>query len=448
MKDKRAELLSEYENARLTKIASDILDEISQGNDPNDVVYKKAVEHNLDLPFIQRICQTVNVGNSISLFKTAANRDLEFPIADLNTVVTKLYSSDKSANKSNDYIIAKINPKIQKEDEFDDVEDIQKPEPYKQANQFNRMVKLYNSLEQVWETSRFEAESKKMAFIDKLQEIQTYFLRNPESFEAVDARVTSGLGKSAKEIINLVYDVFDLQKQTRIKVASSELASAFVDSSKAPYRQINEALTLFSEFTKAANILQIHTYGLAKMSQLLGFEKFADNGEKNEKSNPAPKPKDTKKDSLSSTILNASAKIKNLFDPDARPAVVTKNDSKPIDRYFYRPAVTGPNSISTKPEFAEYKALRASATLHDIIQNDEVLKSADPDLVAKTFNDLIGINPLAADQPLLLRNILRKTVIQNGVIEPYELSQLADISKKLQEQDSNNLKAYLNVPAK
>jgi hypothetical protein len=351
------------------------------------------------------------------------------------------------------------------DDDEDDYPDT-KPAPIKQADQHNNIVKIYNSLKQAHESVRFEAEAQKMAFISKLENLRKFFIRNPEKFEAVDSRIEAALGKSAKEILKLVYYTQGLDTQPRIKWASDKLKVIAVDLKQQPYKQIEESLQAFSDFLKAANTLNLCTLTLEAVKENLNFEKVAQNPaqpgstpgqqigwqEREDRKNKQEQTdKDKKEEGDSMWDLLQKQYLGMFFKDDKNPEkqqpVGAQDANKPTNKYFYRPNVTGPNATTLSPELAEYRALRASAVLHDMIAHDEVIGSADPELVTETFNNLVNVNPLLADQPLLLRNVIRKTILQSGVVEPYELAQLADVTKRIQEQDSEKLKAHTYAPS-
>jgi len=80
------------------------------------------------------------------------------------------------------------------------------------------------------------------------------------------------------------------------------------------------------------------------------------------------------------------------------------------------------------------RGIRTQATFHDLMSNDEFLSGADPQHVAKLYNEISQVSPRAVDQPMLMRALLRRYVAQ-GQVDPHEVQQLAEIEGKLKARE-------------
>jgi hypothetical protein len=76
-------------------------------------------------------------------------------------------------------------------------------------------------------------------------------------------------------------------------------------------------------------------------------------------------------------------------------------------------------------------SIRVRAMMNDMLANDEVLSSYPQESVAAAYNQLAQLAPTAAQQPAVMRGLLRKMVQQGGVIEPFEAHQLGRIESGL-----------------
>jgi hypothetical protein len=81
------------------------------------------------------------------------------------------------------------------------------------------------------------------------------------------------------------------------------------------------------------------------------------------------------------------------------------------------------------------RGIRAQATFHDLMANDDFLQGADPKHVTKLYNEISQVSPRAVDQPLLMRALLRRYIGQ-GVVDPHDVQQLAELEGKLKERES------------
>jgi len=80
------------------------------------------------------------------------------------------------------------------------------------------------------------------------------------------------------------------------------------------------------------------------------------------------------------------------------------------------------------------RGIRAQATFHDLMSNDEFLSGADPQHAAKLYNEISQMSPRAVDQPLLMRALLRRYIAQ-GQVDPHDVTQLAEIEGKLKARE-------------
>lgn len=78
---------------------------------------------------------------------------------------------------------------------------------------------------------------------------------------------------------------------------------------------------------------------------------------------------------------------------------------------------------------ARMESIKSKAMLNDFLSNDPILSSYEPESVTNVYNQVASMAPNAARQPALMRGLLRKAIQQGGVIEPFEIQQLAQLEK-------------------
>jgi hypothetical protein len=76
------------------------------------------------------------------------------------------------------------------------------------------------------------------------------------------------------------------------------------------------------------------------------------------------------------------------------------------------------------------KQVTIRSTLNDLLVNDPVIKGYDPEEVVEFFNELVRLQPAIADQPAVLRGLLRRS-LQQGQIEPFEAGQAVSIGNDI-----------------
>ena len=76
------------------------------------------------------------------------------------------------------------------------------------------------------------------------------------------------------------------------------------------------------------------------------------------------------------------------------------------------------------------RKIRTAVMMHDLMQNDNVLRGYKPTDIADAFNDISQMSPRLASQPMLSRSLLRKWLPQGG-IDTFEAKDVAETEKLL-----------------
>ena len=101
-------------------------------------------------------------------------------------------------------------------------------------------------------------------------------------------------------------------------------------------------------------------------------------------------------------------------------------------RTFAEKAKTKVTSEIFDPEQEnKLRAMRAKVILNDLMINDPIISSAPAEDVAEAYNVISRMVPLAAQQPGILRSMLRRMIHQEQTIEPHEAQQLIGVEQQL-----------------
>ena len=95
----------------------------------------------------------------------------------------------------------------------------------------------------------------------------------------------------------------------------------------------------------------------------------------------------------------------------------------------------------------ERRRAQVYTTLAEILNDDEIISTYPEDEIVNAFREIVTIAPMIVDRPGILRALLRKRLAQ-GVLEPYDVAQLMDISQKLMQAKRINLELATMAPTK
>lgn len=86
------------------------------------------------------------------------------------------------------------------------------------------------------------------------------------------------------------------------------------------------------------------------------------------------------------------------------------------------------------------KNIKAQATLHDLLLNDDVISGHDPADVANAFNEIANVAPGVVDSPAVLQALLRKR-LEAGQLADFDVKQLLEMDKIKTERDHKRLES-------
>ena len=446
-------MLSRDTEEALAGYLHEIVDHVDDGMAPTDAVYKVAAAKDLPSGHVRVLCQAYNTGRTLGQMKTAASPEekaAEFPLADPDAVLARLYPETiKSAGQvhretavSPDYaaqpgqwlqrkhqaeLLADYAPGLAPREKQAEAPRV--PEPYTDNA---RWLAKRAALTRQYEECRREVDMAGMHALEKLGELVTYFKRAGSlPYPAVrrNCEIVHGSSVSA---------LFDEVAQRWPAVTKQAGESLGFHPEQQPYNLVAECLAAGQRYKQASDAFEraelpppiLRTPNRAD-STICPEWKVADS--------PNPTQAEAK---------TASAYL-NLDEPEKQAGMGSGMALGMIGRDLMNQAsgkvfpdedklVASMKSQLESPEHeAELRGIQTQALLHDLVHQDPVLKSYDPQDLVESYNYLAQLAPRAAGSRPLMQSLLRRHMAQ-GQIEPHEISQLVDIDSQLHERDATH----------
>lgn len=369
----------------LCRLADEATKRANAGENPNSAIADLSMAHQLSEPMIQRLCEAINVGRTLDLFKESSNRTNEFPIADAAEVLRLVDAAVPAVkNAACPDLYSMAYPSAVK------VAHTRGPteEPVSFVNLYRRSSDAVKSERRQRDWAFIDVNRAKEAMIRASREICGYFSRRPQQWEPFESHILSS--DEHAPLLEFIRTAGNLD-QCGIKRGSAQdiPAIATPEGLDVPIRLFEKCCQCLEDLVAAIDVYRqrVECAEQEEQQHKTAWDKFG-------------------------------AGLEGwLGTPDGKQeAPVSAPDLK---------------SLLRDPEHeGEIQAIRAATTLHPMLQYDEVLSRADPELVARLYNTIIHLVPKLSDQPVLLQGILRRAVHQGGTLEPFDLTQLTRIQKE------------------
>lgn len=79
----------------------------------------------------------------------------------------------------------------------------------------------------------------------------------------------------------------------------------------------------------------------------------------------------------------------------------------------------------------EMASIRTRAMLSEFMSVDPIISTYDPDEVSTAYNQVVQLAPRAAQQPAIMRGLLRKLLQQQDALETFDADQITQIESRL-----------------
>jgi hypothetical protein len=421
--------------ARLISAVREINGLVEGGSDPTDAIIKIAQQHRFLPQTVPLLVNAYNVGRTAWQQEVGSGilgKQAEFPIARLEAVQAALYP-EKSASPgelrrqtavSADYSRPPSPHLLRKLAACG-------PSPatiafklVKQAavrespvQRVDRSLKKLAEDRRTAEHSRQKVAAAKERTIAHLGQVRDYFKqasqdRLPYAAVAHNARLL--FGNFAEPILKFAYADAQLrepQQLPRLHV----LQPATLQMQ--PYQQIKAAI----DSALALAGLETEQEHLQKSLTLKLADAVPSFSPPSRGASPLLGTADSSESKAAGFLTNA---LSAGLGATARGAVPSATEPRESAIQKTQLALTDPSHMQA------LRGIETQVMLNDMLSNDEVLSSYDPDQVLTVYNELARMGPRLAQQPAVMRPLLRKYMTQGG-IEPFEAQQITDMEKSM-----------------
>lgn len=439
--------ISKETETKLVRSLEKVASLVQDGALPNDAIVKVAEDDNLPIGHVQLMVQAYNNARFNQQRKSSsllAEKSAHFKLADPKDIYDRLWPDNvkeahaKSLLPSSNEIAddysrppARIEPDRFTSTDFEKVAQSFSAGAQPLPREPHYYMKKAHSLIKELDVEHAEKRRLLNAARDKVAEAydglldyfkRAYHLPYPEVKEAA----LSLYGAEAGPIFDHIED--QMPKLLKDRVGHYKVA---VDRTQAPYNLIEKCLTKVSEY-------------LRRFNDLGKFSKEAGAATANLMEQFMPLQRIPLKGSLLSH--RGEKRAEDDFGMFSGPIgqIGQQLMARPLASQLMKSVEPGDTdklerkSLTTMMDPThdqKLRAIRAQATFHDLMANDEYLQGADPTHATKLYNEIAKVSPRAVDQPLLMRALLRRYLSQ-GVVDPSEVQQLAEIEGKLKDRET------------
>lgn len=427
-------LPKEAENLILDSI-EDVCAHVSDGDHPTDAVIKVAEERELSPNFIKLVCTGYNTGATNFQFGKEArtlSKMAEFPIADVNAVIEKIYPSKPekaSVLKASSAISDEYKRKpVNKQASVKHLEKLAAEKlPVTEKKAFvapveDRMAKAYGQAQAI----KRELEVKRALYareqdelllaIGKLTRQVKYANVDFPTFEYVATHTYKELGKSICDTISA-----RLPNTKRASATPAKLVT--VDWAAEPYSTLAECVKHARAVHGCSVVYRWHEEkAQEKIAELL---------------NPFEVARPEMPEKKASVLLGAQPeveKVANGFLGGMLGGALQRSLQAPVTNTLTpKPTselVSGTvNELDDPDHENELRKIQARTMMQDLLLNDEIISGYDPGEVLDAYNEIVSVTPRAATQAAIIRPLLRRRL--QGSMEPFEASEMLNIEKSL-----------------
>lgn len=403
-------------------------DLIVAGSHPNDAILKVAEENRFSPQIVQRMVEAVNTSRTLAHFKMAQGsvRADTFPVADSAAILEKMYPPTVQTEGQKAAAVW-VPPELQRREStnFMRKSALSVPMPARPSiptysgDIEDRQRKAFarrEGLRKAADSARSAYRQEFYKLLDMVKTAADYFRRlEHEPFARVEAKLISEYGPLSQKIASMIYEAGNLAKRNEKRAEVDKPVQMVFDRAREPYKTLAaamdqaelmykkaemaiEAEDILSEFEKTA--------GLSPPKEQLVLEEVL--------SGEPVRPFAKRSFDLEDTLLSGGTTALGLKDPEGRGA-----------------KIEAISEVMNPQHEAQMQSVKVQAMLNDFLSNDPIISSYPSNDVIGAFNQLSQLSPTVAQQPAVMRGMLRKVLQQEGVMEPFEAHQMTQIEKTL-----------------
>ena len=420
------EKLSKTDETRVLVALENAIDSVNRGTAPNDAIRKVAEAQQFSPQIVQRMVEAFNVSKTLSHMKSASGseRAASFPLADATAILSVMYPEKvltSAERKCAEYRPAGV---TEREDFMTVRRDVKLPtskvaayptDPQMEAHrQFNRR----DALRKEAEVERSAYRTRHMRAWGLAEKAAEYFRYvDHEPFETVEKKAMAAYGPIGKSCMDLIYSVGGLREKRAKEAPTQQL---IFDRTREPYRIIEQLYKAAQEVTTSAEAVIRAEEKLAAFEKKGQFkpvepESLLDSVLVEGSNRPFEKAAIPLDFDLTNIATQAAMGAFGLKDPSSKGTLESRTLANVLD----------------PGHEAEMRAAKTKVMLNDFLVNDPILSGYDPGEVSDAYNQIAQLTPEVANQPAVMRGLLRRVLQQGGVMEPFEAHQTSQIESQL-----------------
>lgn len=447
--------LSKQAEQRLTEALEKVASLVSEGEHPNDAIVKIASDLGIPAGHVNLMVNAFNTGRTETQRKIGQDifeKAAEFDLADAEDILGRMFPKEvkTAAEIVNESVVAEeyslppmwhrnITKKASLNQTLPPMQTksgkiVEKVEPLP-VDPVVAMKKAHcktKDLSREIENRRGEVSNLQDGLLESITKLAEYF-RQPgcEPFLSVKSNMTRLFGKKAEtlfgilesrngklakqassnreyfSLVNFQQEPYSLVKTCMEKAESYlEKKAAFESFEKQSKAQMEETLLPFAQVQDPSR-----TYGVLESVEKRSFFE-----EVQKKMQDIPLVKAY--NNAEGAIYGDMAKM-DIYDKG-------REEAKSLSK------------LQDPAHIAKLRNLETSSMLTDLMANDEIISSYNPEEVIHHYNEISQIAPRASSQEGVIRAVLRKRLAGGqSAIDPYEVGELLDMENKIKDRDTD-----------
>lgn len=408
---------------KLRSALEDAVKFCNSGSTPDEAVCKAASAHEFNSDQTDRLVETLNTAITINQYKQASDRTASFPLAHKTKVAAMMLDADnvlgKTEKKSEaasthiyfDYSKPAYDYIAHEDDVVEKV--AENEEKTTGLSRDNLAYLLVNRMKLVKNAADFAANIAGMMKSDLVTQL----------YGLADTLRKGGVEKYARFKESADKDIVkELDKVLPVQFKEAKCKSSLVDDSDLA----SEIKTAEDMADTLSSMKDMRAQADSMHKQAKKMDSEISTAFIGEEEGPSTFLSLFKEASLakSSSMVGRLAFGKGMTTDS--PGLVHSDAFKLDDMLFGNKAKENDETERT------VENVRRAMMLQDLMTRDEIIREADPDVVASTYQTLLNMSPQIANDKELTRAVLRQAV-NSVAISPYDASTWTDLEKKQRE---------------
>jgi len=427
--------LNEDQEQEITDALTGVADLVKEGETPDDAIVKIASEKQLPAGYVRLMANAYNTGQSLGNIRngtTLTEKASAFPLANAMNILDRLFPDDvkTAAEVSMDTTVSSeydLPPtywlqRRKAEEKAANAIDLPRenieayPGPAEKPGK--QAVSKLRQLKKEAEQKRLDAISAGYRVTGSINDLTNYFRKvGHVSLDTVRKNAAAVIGSKVHGLLNKV-------EEQRGKLAKKSADSSYhnVDWNAAPYSLITESLDAIDNFKEIKIALDrfekeaeadaveiVRPFCVAGLQPVIKGSVWDHRSQKEANILPI---------AVGASLGGAGKEIVGDI-ADTKDDVLEMSDR-----------------IGSRDHEDKLRSIQTKTMLNDMLANDPVISGYDQDRTLDAFNHLNQLAPRALSQRLVAQQMMRKYLEQDSAVDPFDVDQLLEIEKKLQQRDN------------